>query len=590
MNQGGIAGDDVNQWGSSRRQHEPVGQQPATTGAAAGDNMNQGGAAGDNVNQGEAAGDNMNQGGRCRQQLEPVGQQTATAVRQQQATTEAAAGNDVNQWGSSSQRREPGGQALETIIGQCTLREPTQLEVGKSYLLNVRVRQHGTTKYIIPTKDTTVQEIDGDLHTLQNTDNINISSPTTAQVQQAKYRVQAQRETGKTDWKRSITSARSLIQRLKLQNEERHRQAKFVQQAIEKDERNYPIAQVEIRVGHRSYVQGQRKGDTEPAAPCYHRNRCSSPGRPGAATGGMDTSQSMTEAPRLTKLALQRKVREKELEIGKMVVKNFSLEKELEARDRTQKEEEKKELLQKKEAKVKQRVITLNVKSWREKLKRRDFKIRKQQQKLDMMADTKSELKELKKGKGKESRQLVYWKRRSRVLDEGLKAREYHITINPNAKPVVQPPRRVPLELRDRLKAQLQEMEEGIISEVTQPTDWVNSIAVKEKSNGKLYKFNRLPLGLKVIQDVFQREIDDAYRNYRDPAEVVEVSTQTDSNVCGYIINPLLPNLDEVPVTIICTPVSEATSSQREAILQDISDIGGPTSILPTGRQFAKPF
>ncbi|KAI8520241.1 hypothetical protein Bbelb_034980 [Branchiostoma belcheri] len=137
---------------------------------------------------------------------------------------------------------------------------------------------------------------------------------------------------------------------------------------------------------------------------------------------------------------------------------------------------------------------------------------------------------------------------------------EYHITIDPNVKQVVHPP-------RDRLKAQLEEMvEEGIISKVTQPTDWVNSIVVKEKSNGKLriyldpkdlnnalkqdryatptleeitphlsgakideessllttfntpfgwYKFNRLPFGLKVSQDVFQREIDDAYRNCR---------------------------------------------------------------------------
>ncbi|KAI8519529.1 hypothetical protein Bbelb_027860 [Branchiostoma belcheri] len=137
---------------------------------------------------------------------------------------------------------------------------------------------------------------------------------------------------------------------------------------------------------------------------------------------------------------------------------------------------------------------------------------------------------------------------------------EYHITIDPDVKPVVHPPRRVPLELRGRLKAQLEEMvEEGIISEVTQPTDWVNSIVVKEKPNGKLricldpkdlnnalkrdhyptptleeitphlsgarvfskldasngYKFNRLPFGLKVSQDVFQREIDDAYRNCR---------------------------------------------------------------------------
>ncbi|KAI8479741.1 hypothetical protein Bbelb_425440 [Branchiostoma belcheri] len=94
---------------------------------------------------------------------------------------------------------------------------------------------------------------------------------------------------------------------INLQYEERARQAKFVtiedlteeeknrrEQAIEKDERNYPIAQVEIRIGHRSYVQRQRKDHTEPAAPCYHRTRYSSPGRPGAATWGMDTSQSMT--------------------------------------------------------------------------------------------------------------------------------------------------------------------------------------------------------------------------------------------------------------------------------------------------------
>ncbi|KAI8519797.1 hypothetical protein Bbelb_030540 [Branchiostoma belcheri] len=73
---------------------------------------------------------------------------------------------------------------------------------------------------------------------------------------------------------------------------------------------------------------------------------------------------------------------------------------------------------------------------------------------------------------------------------------EYHITIDPNVKPVVHQGE------YHRLKVQLQEMvEEGIISEVTQPTS--------------LYKFNRLPFGLKVSQDVFQREIDDAYRNCR---------------------------------------------------------------------------
>ncbi|KAI8487966.1 hypothetical protein Bbelb_344140 [Branchiostoma belcheri] len=64
---------------------------------------------------------------------------------------------------------------------------------------------------------------------------------------------------------------------------------------------------------------------------------------------------------------------------------------------------------------------------------------------------------------------------------------EYHITIDPKVEPVVHPPRRVPLELREKLKEQLDEMEQkGIISKVTRPTDWVNSIVVKEKPNGKV--------------------------------------------------------------------------------------------------------
>lgn len=156
---------------------------------------------------------------------------------------------------------------------------------------------------------------------------------------------------------------------------------------------------------------------------------------------------------------------------------------------------------------------------------------------------------------------------------------EYHITVDPSVKPVIHPPRRVPLELKERLREQLNEMEKkGIITEITQPTDWVNSIVVKEKPNGKLricldprdlnnalkrdhyptptleeitpalagskvfskldasngywnikidqessmlttfntpfgrFRFNRLPFGLKVSQDVFQRKIDETYK------------------------------------------------------------------------------
>ncbi|XP_029652389.1 uncharacterized protein K02A2.6-like [Octopus sinensis] len=155
----------------------------------------------------------------------------------------------------------------------------------------------------------------------------------------------------------------------------------------------------------------------------------------------------------------------------------------------------------------------------------------------------------------------------------------YHITVDPNIKPIVHPPRRVPLELKVKLKTELDRMEKKeIITKVTRPTDRVNSIVIKEKPNGTLricldprdlnkalkreyhpiptleeitpslagsrlfrkldvsngywnvkidkessmlttfntpfgrYRFNRLPFGLKVSQDVFQCRIDETYQ------------------------------------------------------------------------------
>ena len=63
----------------------------------------------------------------------------------------------------------------------------------------------------------------------------------------------------------------------------------------------------------------------------------------------------------------------------------------------------------------------------------------------------------------------------------------YHITLDPKVKPVVHAPRRVPLELVDKLNFELNEMEKnGVIEKVTKPTDWVNSIVIREKPNGRL--------------------------------------------------------------------------------------------------------
>lgn len=64
---------------------------------------------------------------------------------------------------------------------------------------------------------------------------------------------------------------------------------------------------------------------------------------------------------------------------------------------------------------------------------------------------------------------------------------KYRITLKDDAQPVVHPPRKYPIQLKDELKTELDKMEElGIITPVTEPTDWVSSLAFSRKDNGKL--------------------------------------------------------------------------------------------------------
>ena len=79
----------------------------------------------------------------------------------------------------------------------------------------------------------------------------------------------------------------------------------------------------------------------------------------------------------------------------------------------------------------------------------------------------------------------------------------YHITLDPEVSPVVHAPRKVPIELKDKLQAELSEMEsQDIIAKVTQPTDWVNSLVIREKENGRL----RLCLDPKDLNKAIKRE------------------------------------------------------------------------------------
>ena len=69
----------------------------------------------------------------------------------------------------------------------------------------------------------------------------------------------------------------------------------------------------------------------------------------------------------------------------------------------------------------------------------------------------------------------------------GRIAEPYHIKIDKEAEPVIHPPRKIPQALRERVKEELDSMEQsGVIEKVHEPTPWVNSMVVNEKRSGKL--------------------------------------------------------------------------------------------------------
>ena len=84
---------------------------------------------------------------------------------------------------------------------------------------------------------------------------------------------------------------------------------------------------------------------------------------------------------------------------------------------------------------------------------------------------------------------------------------KYHITLKDNPSPVVHAPRTVPLHILPLYKAELQQMlENNVIVEVNDPTEWVNSIVcnIKEDPNGQ--KKIRLCLNPKYLNKSIQRE------------------------------------------------------------------------------------
>ena len=93
-----------------------------------------------------------------------------------------------------------------------------------------------------------------------------------------------------------------------------------------------------------------------------------------------------------------------------------------------------------------------------------------------------------------------------RAFDTDTPGRVVHghtIVTDPQVTPVVEPPRRVRVHIRDRLKQKLDELvTKKLISPVTEPTPWVSNLVIVDKPNGDI----RMCLDPKTLNKAVQRE------------------------------------------------------------------------------------
>ena len=64
---------------------------------------------------------------------------------------------------------------------------------------------------------------------------------------------------------------------------------------------------------------------------------------------------------------------------------------------------------------------------------------------------------------------------------------EYRMTVDKSIEPVIRPPRRIPVAMKDDVKKELDRMlNMGIISQATEPTQWVSSMVAARKKNNEI--------------------------------------------------------------------------------------------------------
>ena len=85
---------------------------------------------------------------------------------------------------------------------------------------------------------------------------------------------------------------------------------------------------------------------------------------------------------------------------------------------------------------------------------------------------------------------------------EGKLQGQLHLELDETVQPVQLPPRRVPLAVKDKLKAELERLAKlEILTKVEEPTDWISSLVVTTKRNGKV----RLCIDPKPLNEALKR-------------------------------------------------------------------------------------
>ena len=71
--------------------------------------------------------------------------------------------------------------------------------------------------------------------------------------------------------------------------------------------------------------------------------------------------------------------------------------------------------------------------------------------------------------------------------DVGTLPGSMQLTLKPDAEPILRPPKRLPIELKDTVKQELDKLvKAGVLAPVDEPTDWVNQMAIATKRDGSL--------------------------------------------------------------------------------------------------------